>query len=80
MNTTSRDALTNDRQAVLTYLMNCRLLLKISIGAVVGRVVNHDYIVVHDAPAKAVSEIVGNFRMVELRADGLLIPLTPLPK
>ena len=80
MSTPTREPLTNDRQAVFTYLMNCRLVLKISIGAVIGRVVSHDYIVVHDAPAKAVSEIVGKFRMVELRADGLLIPLTPDPK
>jgi NAD kinase len=75
-----KNGITNDRQAVFTYLMNCRLMLKVSIGAVVGRVVNHDYIVVHDAPARAVSEIVGNFKMVELRSDGLLIPLTPDPR
>jgi len=78
--TNAKGGIANDRQAVFTYLMNCRLLLKVSIGAVVGRVVNHDYIVVHDAPARAVSEIVGNFKMVELRADGLLIPLTPDPQ
>jgi hypothetical protein len=69
----------NDRQAVFTYLMNCRSQMKVSTFLVMqSGVVNHNYVVVHDAPPAVVQEIVGNFKMVGLKeGKGLLIPLTP---
>lgn len=72
--------LDNDRQAVFTYLMNCRSQVQVSTFALFNGVVNHDYVVVHDAPPRVVREIVGNFRMVGLsQGKGLVIPVTPEP-
>ena len=71
---------TNDRQAVFTYLMNCRSMVKSSNYAVLGGVVSFDHVVVHEATPKATTEILRTFKMVGLYPDGLLIPLTPDPK
>lgn len=67
----------NDRRAVYEYFMNCRSQVKFSTYAIFNGVVNHDYIVVHSAPPRVVTEIVGTMKMVSLREDGgLMIPLT----
>lgn len=67
----------NDRRAVYEYFMNCRSQVKFSTYALFNGVVDHDYIVVHSAPSRVVTEIVGTMKMVSLREDGgLLIPLT----
>lgn len=67
----------NDRQAVYSYLMNCRSQVKMSTFLVTpSGVVDHNYVVVHDAPPRVVAEIVGNFVMVGLiEGKGLTIPL-----
>lgn len=68
----------NDREAVFTYLMSCKSQLKVSTFTTFNGTVNHDYVVVHDAPPRAVREIVTTFTMVGLRENnGLLIPLKP---
>lgn len=69
---------TNDRVEVYTWLMNLRSQVKLSTFFVQpGGVINHDYVVVHDAPSRTVKEITDRFVMVSLHRDGLLIPLTP---
>jgi hypothetical protein len=68
----------NDRQAVFAYLMNSRLMVRMSVGAVINGIIQPDYIVIHEAAPRVVQEIVGNFRHVSLTREGLLIPLTPL--
>jgi len=69
---------TNDRAEVFNYFANCRSQVKLSTFAIFGNgVVNHDYVVVHAAPPRVVKEIVGFMKMVQLREDGLYIPLTP---
>lgn len=72
------DTTRNDRQMVFSYLMNCGLLLKVSVGAIVGGVFRNDYIVIHEAPPRVLREVINNFHMISLRSDGLLVPLTPL--
>lgn len=69
----------NARSAVFQYLMTLGEVapVKLSVGAVLNGIVQHDYIVVHEAPARVVSEIVGAFRGVSLTPTGLLIPLFP---
>lgn len=67
----------NSRSEVYKYFMDCRSQVKLSTYAVFNGVVDHDYIVVHSAPPRVVTEIVGTMKMVSLREDGgLLIPLT----
>lgn len=69
---------TNDRTEVFKYFANCRSQVKLSTFAIFGNgVVNHDYVVVHEAPPRVVKEIIGCMTMVALREDGLYIPLTP---
>jgi hypothetical protein len=72
------DTMRNDRQAVFTYLMNSRSMVDMTVGAVIGGVVQHDYVVVRKAAPRVVQEIVGSFRHVGLTENGLLIPLTPI--
>lgn len=67
----------NDRETVYKYFMNCKSQVKLSTFALFNGIVDHDYIVVHDAPPRVVRELVGMLKMVSLREDGgLLIPLT----
>lgn len=73
------DTTRNDRQAVYSYLMNCGLMLRITTGAIFNGMVNRDYVTVHQAPPKAVREIVNNFVMVGLDNGNLTIPLVPAP-
>ncbi len=72
------DSTRNDTQAVFRYLMNSRSVIRMSVGAVIGGIVRHEYVVIHEAPPRVVQEIVSKFRHISLTADGLLIPLTPL--
>lgn len=74
------DTTRNDRQAVFTYLMASGSMVKMTTGAVFNGVINNDYVVVHEASSRVVKEIVTNFVMVSLRSEGLLIPITPMPK
>lgn len=73
------DATRNNRQAVFTYLMTCDAKVKVSTAALIGETISHDYVVVHEAPPIVVKEIIRQFTMVSLRADGLLIPIAPFP-
>lgn len=67
----------NARSVVFTYLSQMGEVapVKLSVGAVLDGIVRPDYVVVHKAPARIVTEIVGAFRGVSLTEDGLLIPL-----
>jgi len=68
---------TNDRTEVFNYFANCRSQVKLSTFALFNGIVNHDYVVVHAAPPRVVKEIIGCMTMVQLKEDGLYIPLTP---
>lgn len=68
---------TNDRAEVFNYFANCRSQVKLSTFAMFNGIINHDYVVVHAAPPRVVREIVGTMTMVQLKEDGLYIPLTP---
>lgn len=68
-------SLRNSRGDVLTYLMNTPCRVTLSTAAVIEGAVHRDYIVVHDAPPKALSEIVDLFVMVSITPKGLLIPV-----
>lgn len=66
----------NDRDEVFKYIANCGMMLKVSTIWVNSRgFVDHKHIVIHEAPPKAVREIVGSFKLVSLTADGLIIPV-----
>lgn len=65
----------NQRADVLDFLLTADYVVKLSTTAVLNGVVNRDYIVVHEAPPKAVTELVARFDMVSLRPEGLLIPV-----
>lgn len=67
----------NDRTEVFEYFANCRSQVKLSTYAMFNGVINHDYVVVHAAPPRVVKEIVGTMKLVQLKEDGLYIPLTP---
>lgn len=68
----------NDRQDVFAYLRDCRSQVKVSTFLILpSDVIDHNYVVVHDAPPRVVREIVNNFVMVGLGEDrGLVIPLS----
>lgn len=72
------DATTNDREAVFTYLMNSGMHVKVTIAPTINGIIRNDFVEIHDAPPRALREIVNNFTMVSLRPGGLLIPLTPV--
>jgi hypothetical protein len=71
----SKSEIDNDRGEVFTYLMNCRSQVKLSTFYLVRGIVDHNYVVIHDAPPRVVSEIVRQFKCVSMRPEGLLIPL-----
>lgn len=68
---------TNDRAEVFQYFANCRSQVKLSTFAMFDGVIDHEYVVVHAAPPRVVKEIVGCMNLVQLREDGLYIPLAP---
>lgn len=70
------ESISNDRDRVFKYLATTSMV-KMSTSAVLGGIVRDDYVIVHEASPRVVQEIVGNFRMVSLTPEGLLIPLTP---
>lgn len=66
----------NKRDAVLEYLINCQSQVKLSTYMVNDAgIVNHDMIVLHEAPARVVGEVTSRFVGVSLRPAGLVIPL-----
>lgn len=65
----------NDREQVYKYFMNCGMAVRLSTYAMFDGVINTDYVVVHNAPPRVVTEIVGTMKMVSLTEQGLLIPL-----
>lgn len=65
----------NDREEVYNYFMNCKATVRMSTYATFDGVINTDYIVVHNAPPRVVTEIVGAMKMVSLTEQGLMIPL-----
>lgn len=69
----NKTGLTNDRAEVLNYLMSANSMIKLTTGAVIGGIVRHDVIVIHEACPRVVRDIVENFEMVSLAADGLHI-------
>lgn len=69
----------NARNAVFMYLaqLTDTAPVQLSIGTTFNGVVDHNYVVLHNAPARVVSEVVDGFRGVSLSPAGLLIPLFP---
>ena len=67
----------NNREEVYNYFMNCKSQVRLSTYALISGIVNHDYVVVHEAPPRVVREITGIMKLVALKADGLWIPLNP---
>lgn len=72
------DTTRNDPKVVWNYLATASPLIKLTTGAVIGGIVQHDYVTVHSAPARVVQEIIQKFRHVDLAEGvGLRIPLRP---
>lgn len=71
------DGFRNDRKAVYDYFMNGSPLVRLTTGAIIGGIVNRDYVTVHSAPPKALREILTNFVMVDLKDGEVRIPLIP---
>lgn len=70
------DSINNDRTDVFAYIAGCGSTVKLSTGYTYNNMVHTDYVVVHDAPPRVVSEIVTKFKLVSLREGvGLVIPL-----
>lgn len=63
------------RTEVLTYLIRSNSMTKISTAAIIDGSVHKDYIVIHEACARVVREVIAQFPMVSLTANGLLIPV-----
>ena len=68
--------ITNERTAVMSYLINSGSVIEMSVGAVINGFCKKDVIVVKGACARVVREIVTTFNMVSLTEQGLMIPVT----
>lgn len=78
--TDDRDPIRNDREDVLRYILHSGLVISFTMSDTINGAVHRDYLMIHNAPARVVREVVNNFVMVDLTPRGLRIPLTPLDR